>query len=227
MFYDEEDVLEILVCPKCDRKYDEPLMLPCGETICSSCCGNAQTKPSNGHIQCPFCNESHEIPQSGFAHNKLISKLLQLNSKDVYRGGYFEKLKGNLGKIDDYLSQIGKETKDPIDFIRNHCNKIVGQVEEARDRVVVEVNRISLDIIQNIRRYEEECVRKLEENQKLPQDIVELRTRTYNSYELFNSLLKKANIDEADVIEAVYNSEKFKFELKKNINDFQVFTKND
>ena len=37
MYYNKNEVINILNCKNCLERLDEPKILPCGETICSFC----------------------------------------------------------------------------------------------------------------------------------------------------------------------------------------------
>ena len=62
MFYEEQQIDEMLKCGHCKLKFDDPRMLPCGQTICNSCLETilASVKKENNCFKCPLCKEIHK-----------------------------------------------------------------------------------------------------------------------------------------------------------------------
>ena len=212
---------EILVCQKCKSKYDEPCLLPCGETICSSCCKTVDTSNLNNsfnQIECMFCNENHVIPENGFIKNKLISKLLQIKSNEFSVENDLERLEKNLEKINVYNDQIESSTKNPIDLIKIHCTMLISEVNEAKERAIIEINNINKDIIQEIEKCKNNSLNNLEINMK---KLVDMKPKMNNLYKNLSELLKRTRIDEEVLIDAIKESETCKNVFKKELNYFQ------
>ena len=57
-------------CPKCGSLLTDPIVLPCGETICQM-----HLSPKKSELKCQFCNGSH-LNQSN-RENKLISRMIR------------------------------------------------------------------------------------------------------------------------------------------------------
>ena len=47
MFSDSNEVNNLLNCKKCDGRLDEPMLLSCGNNICSHCISNIQANKDN------------------------------------------------------------------------------------------------------------------------------------------------------------------------------------
>ena len=73
MFYGESEINNILNCPMCQARYDEPKILPCGQIICSYCVANLDKE-----FNCSFCSKVHVVPNESFQTCVLISKLLSI-----------------------------------------------------------------------------------------------------------------------------------------------------
>ena len=60
--YDCPSCTVILDCPICKRKYDTPVVLPCGNVVCN-CCVSSLTKflTKTSHFKCILCGESASI----------------------------------------------------------------------------------------------------------------------------------------------------------------------
>ena len=91
MFYEHNQVDDLLNCINCGERYDTPLLLPCWKTICSQCVFNKTLIDNDGveKLECPFClNSLHEIPDNGYAVNDALNSLLKLKPVDVHRAEY-------------------------------------------------------------------------------------------------------------------------------------------
>ena len=64
---------EALICEHEDCKLilENPVALSCGYTLCQKHLENY-----SGQFKCFFCNEEHQIPKTGFAVNRSISKMV-------------------------------------------------------------------------------------------------------------------------------------------------------
>jgi len=108
MFYKEEDIKEIIICPACNIKYDDPRVLECGSSLCFTCISNIMNKEKNG-IDCPLCKSFHETPKNGFIKNNLLASLTIKSPNDVYRGKLAEKFKTSLNDIIKNLNDLNND----------------------------------------------------------------------------------------------------------------------
>jgi hypothetical protein len=74
---------ELLECPICMNRYDNPHVLPCQHTFCKSCIGSLKTNARNDNnkiIQCPICRETHELPNGidNLPANYTMKRLIEL-----------------------------------------------------------------------------------------------------------------------------------------------------
>ena len=59
---------EILRCDECKESfdsYDQPRILPCGETICSTCLLKIEKRAMSKRFKCSLCLADHYIPDNG------------------------------------------------------------------------------------------------------------------------------------------------------------------
>ena len=47
MFYETNEINDILLCQQCQGRLEGPKLLPCGETICSFCVSTIQINSNN------------------------------------------------------------------------------------------------------------------------------------------------------------------------------------
>ena len=100
----------------CKMRYDEPRILPCGDSVCNSCIQiilNSINK-SNDTYQCLLCKQSHVKSVSLFQVNKPLKKILEESPSEVYRSEMVEELKLNLNDINSRKSKLENGLKNSI-----------------------------------------------------------------------------------------------------------------
>ena len=74
MFYEEIEISELVICPYCKNKYNDPRKVGCGTSFCMSCI-EFLTKAGEYWFGCPVCDELHEQPRKGYLTNTNLAKL--------------------------------------------------------------------------------------------------------------------------------------------------------
>ncbi len=138
MFYEESQIAGYLNCPKCQRRYDEPKILPCGKTICNTCLNAFSGLTA---ITCPFCGESHQIPERGLPVCELRLNLLLTTPEEVYRGQNVEDLKRALKNLIVRTQQLNLALKNGAKHIQAYCNALRLDVQSATEKIIKQVKR--------------------------------------------------------------------------------------
>jgi hypothetical protein len=103
MFFEKDLLDSKLKCPKCMTTFQEPLLLPCGESICRSCL-NALIDCNE--LKCPFCASTHEQPEEGFPIQKLLLEILKIKPIRIYRGSLYDRAEKLLTDIETYTKDF-------------------------------------------------------------------------------------------------------------------------
>ncbi len=146
MFYAEEKINSILNCKKCSNRYEEPRILPCGNTICHECVTTEKNEYS-----CYFCEKNHEKPVDGFPINKSLGELLRYAPNDIYRGKSVEVLKSSLKELHSQADLLELTLKTGVDKIKDLCLSLkidldlatesaMSRIAELRDSLLAEIN---------------------------------------------------------------------------------------
>ena len=129
-----ENIQSLLVCKICDLIYERPVKLPCGKTTC-----NSHLLKLNGgflsEIDCPFCQNKHEVPTRGFYPNFHIQKQIE------QRKGI--DLKGDMEESLVNLDNIFTKTDQSDDFIAEHFSKIKTQINNQREIIIEQINSLT------------------------------------------------------------------------------------
>ena len=78
MFFDSNQINEVLNCTKCNERLDEPRILPCGKSICSFCAESIKVKDRD--FQCLICEDKHEMSKNGLPIIEFAVKMLSFKS---------------------------------------------------------------------------------------------------------------------------------------------------
>ncbi len=97
MYFEANQVNNILICQQCQGKLEGPKILPCGETICSFCVSSIQTNLNV--FNCLVCKQQHEMPKNGLPDNKVALKMLSVKPIKVSRGEAVDLLEKKLDEI--------------------------------------------------------------------------------------------------------------------------------
>jgi hypothetical protein len=219
---------DILNCVHCNRNYDEPKILPCGNTVCQNCIlvhliENPQFE-SKTEFKCFMCQEAHSFPQNKcFPINKPLSKLL---SKEYKRfnitGESADKLKSCMAKIHTEKSELEHLSKNATDFIIAECQKFKIDIDLAIERSIEQLHKIRDEFLGELNEYQIKTISTHEKNKETCGDEMKL----HEMYEELESFEKDLNT--FDFLEAIKKAQdlEIKFIAKKvEIQNF-IFDKN-
>lgn len=135
-------------CLICKNKLAEPVILPCGHTVCKEHTVNSSSK-------CPKCQKSYQVPKKGYISNKLAENLLENNNLEELEIGLehtmvidsWENLKELLSDYERIRADPGFEINRVLDELRN---KIDLRREEAKKKIDDE----ALELIKQLDEYE-------------------------------------------------------------------------
>lgn len=67
MYYEEKQLRTILICPKCNSKFNDPKVLPCGHLICLNCISDMKKlvrSLDTSEFHCQSCDQFHDLEDS-------------------------------------------------------------------------------------------------------------------------------------------------------------------
>ena len=138
MFYVETEISEIVICPYCVNKYDDPRNVSCGNSFCMPCIEFLTKEESNG-FQCPVCDEFHKRPKKGFSKNLNLAKLCEKKANKVSRSSLADSFEVQLNEIKLNVNKLAKENELGVDKIKDYCdglrNEVQLHLEESTERI--------------------------------------------------------------------------------------------
>lgn len=146
MFYDQNEIFNILKCSLSETKAKEFKILPCGQTFCSTL--------EKGKTIC-ICSELHSCPCDGFPTSESLCNL-QCESFDL--------LIVNLEEIQSKIDLFTIYPKKGIDIIKEHCKCLKIEIKLASDHALQQIKDFNEDLINQIDNYEKDCINNFENN---------------------------------------------------------------
>ena len=99
-----------LDCTQCRKQFNELNVMPCGDLACHECIAEVRSlmRASKIRFRCPFCADSHEIPENG--EFPIFKSLPRFSIKwekptSVQRIG---RLRNDVKTIENKLAEISK-----------------------------------------------------------------------------------------------------------------------
>ena len=120
------EVISLFNCQLCHRVLTDPVILPCGETVCKA------HSEEIGQDTCKLCSATHSVPKEGFLANKMVRNQLELQ---------LNKLNFNFSQFNDYkgiIEDLNKQEvetmeQDPENYIYEYYNELIRQVDVRRE----------------------------------------------------------------------------------------------
>jgi hypothetical protein len=224
-FFDRNEIESaLLMCPCCKSRFEQPIFLPCQDSICLKCLDTlAETSARSGYIQCPECKLDHPVQnKTQYKPNRFIEKALKIEPIKVTRGSQFEKcLQSTNQKINDLVETIQNsetlvgesETK-----ISEFFSKLKNQIDLSVEVKIEQLNKYRDEYIQRISDYEQECINNLNKNLKV--SFVE-NGSSLKKAEAWSELVKKPNCSEESIQDIRVKAQDMKIDLDAKIRSFE------
>ena len=160
MFYPEEAINENLVCPFCEKIFDSPTMLACGDSICKQHLTDIiAILPCNSeHFKCPSCKEDHDLPKNNiFPENKVISRMMKKQPIEIILSAAVRDFKTKLNECKLEADELGfMLLNNGNDFVNKYCQQLRTDVHLAIEHKIEEIHKISDGMLNKINTFETE-----------------------------------------------------------------------
>jgi hypothetical protein len=157
----DETVRKQLCCHLCSSRFEDPRLLPCGETLCNKCIRNRCE--NNGDFRCVFCEKTHQVSDELLPENKLIQKLtsnLRSNSKIATKD--VDELKLTLSNIERRCRELKDITeKNSIVEIRNYTDFLRNEIDVITESMSQYVYKFNKELVEKVDSYERECIENI------------------------------------------------------------------
>ena len=170
-------VRDAIICISCKQTLKAPVFLPCGHSICKNHIedDDKEERESNKRrkIECNSCNETHEIPMKGFAPNRALESLMEVDIDKLDLGEEYNSAFKKCTKFEDLLEQFNKAKNDPETRIHSVLSDLRNKVDLKREELKQEIDKKALEIIEKINEYEKDCKATFKQDSSLDKKIGE------------------------------------------------------
>lgn len=222
-FFEKNDLEELLKCKLCKQKlteYDEPKLMPCNQTICSSCDSKIELNLNDKikrSFKCELCltDKEHVKPCEGFPINQLVLQLFALKPKKMFRNEKAKILDTNLSSLNELITKIDFDSNNNDYILNAHCSELRQRIQLATEERIEQLNKQNDLLIKQIDNYEKECKEAFRKNHKTNETLSEAKNFVEKQKINLNDLDDENRIKEANERVLQYIS-KLKIEKKKS-----------
>jgi len=153
--FQSDGINALFNCKLCKDVLVDPVILPCGETVCKAHTGEISQD------KCILCPEIHRAPQNGFPTNKIVTNLLEHKANKINLSfSQFNDYNKIIQDLNYNLKEIETIRKDPDNYICEYFGELTRQVDLRRETIIENIHKYSDEIIQNIEKLKQDCVAK-------------------------------------------------------------------
>ena len=222
MFYEQTDINEELKCKKCNKQFDVPKNLPCGDVICEKCC-NEYILISDSQFKCPICNETHDAPKNlTFPTNKNLLNILNRIPKELFRGKHVELLKSKVYGLKNKTKEIEQCMSNGAEKIIEHCNNLKNEVHSATELLHEQINMKNRQLIEKIEIFQNESIKNYENKQRNTNLEAKFQNKLFKIKKFSLECIKYLNetkIEEATIGNFIDKSNNFR-KLQNKMNSY-------
>lgn len=156
-----DQIKRLFDCDICNSLLIDPVQIPCGNTVCKSHVRELlERRPKQkDSFVCEFCEEEHVVPVNGFAVNKRMKSVLdsELNNLTIDMPTY-NRCKRTIEEAKENAEKLESISKDPESFIVKYFEQIKNEVYLRREKLKVEIDQHSEEIIERIDGTQKRCI---------------------------------------------------------------------
>lgn len=150
---------EVMICKICKSTHDDPIRLPCNNSICST---HVKVDIKADRYKCKLCNQLHQVPPNGFAKNVELKLLLKMRDthvpKESLLGNNNLKAKELCDKLDQLLEKSEMIANDPVYFINQYFSNLRATIDSEREKKIQMLNKHYLAILNRLADDEKKCL---------------------------------------------------------------------
>lgn len=150
-----------LSCPRCKKILDEPVVLPCGHTVCKRHerdeieSPNSKDCKTTKKLTCDVCRIGHTIPTNGgFTANILVRSLLERNLAALNLGAEYHAAQTSFGEFKRMMTSLRQILTDPELEVNRVIGELKNQIDLRREEAKQKIDDEALTLIGELDDYE-------------------------------------------------------------------------
>lgn len=166
----QDDLKKMLTCSYCSNLYENPIILPCGETICRKDLVDLHMKSNDDankfkHFTCPYCSYLHEEPVTGFHEDRNLKNIIDFHMKEItsHKCESYRAAKVNMTKLNDAYKEYNNLLQMPHLYLDKQFLKLKKEIEKNREENKSIVDRHYDGLLLKLKEFEGECLEHAKE----------------------------------------------------------------
>lgn len=157
----DNNLIKSLICGYCSNRFEHPVILPCGETICKKDLRDLMKEDEENVIMCYFCSGEHRITKDSLPQNKVITKLMSETSMELenYKFHTYQRAKKLCMLLKHKVEHANKIERNPSDYLDVFFNQLIKQIDSSKENCKHLIDKIHENMIKdlNLFRFEVKC----------------------------------------------------------------------
>jgi hypothetical protein len=174
-----------VTCSYCSRIFKDPILLPCGDSICRQHLTERDVIKQN-KIKCKACNTEFEVKNNQFKSNEGISKLLEsqsyLNETEIKLK---HELEASIRKFFEFYDEFVLNKSKLESDVFDHFQEIRFKIDQQREELKKRIDDIALAMIDETKKYQEKYLKELKESFSSYDDSQSLQIKSSEIEEKF------------------------------------------
>ena len=216
---EKDRMKQLIICKLCHETLEDPIILPCGKTICSKHLDN-----ETNNFKCGLCDNSHDKTVDKFPVNEMANELVQIcddyvDLNSINFSKEYKLAKEQCEKLNDLIKETELLVKDPAFYINDYFTKLKNEIDLSKEQKIENIVQKHEQIINELKELERNCILETQSKQfKRLDDIITEEKNKLTEW----SLLLKTNLNLDSCCEDISNkSSKSINEIINEMNECQ------
>ena len=152
----ENRMKRLIICKLCHETLEDPIILPCGKTICSK-----HLLDETNNFKCNLCDNSHDKTVDKLPINEIANGLVQicddyvdLNSIDL--GPEYKLAKKQCEHLKELINESELLIKNSTFYINEYFAKLKNEIDLSKEKLIEDIRDKHEQLIDKINRIEKE-----------------------------------------------------------------------
>jgi hypothetical protein len=174
-----------LTCSYCSKIFKNPIVLPCGDSICGEHLDERGVVKAN-KIKCKKCNDEFGVKDNDFKSNNELKKLIESHFSEEERS-LKQELEDSIRKFFEFYDQFDQNKTQLESDIFEHFQEMRFKIDEQREELKKKIDDISLAMIDETQIYEAIYLNGLKEKFSSSNDCKSLEAELSKIEETFRN----------------------------------------